>query len=572
MPLDLSGFRSEPNQWAGLYHAADQLEKRKLRQDQLAQQKESKRTAAGTFLQNWLDPKDRLTGTAYDPMLVQGLQEAMQQGAQLAMAGADAPALMMALGPMVNKINQYSTNAKNVNKQIDERIKGMRESGLTGYNYAALKEQALKNAFYSQDANGQLQLDPDNIDLNQDYVKKAIENNPLEVTTEDVFDEFAKKAEKFETVGDVTTYTPTGTKFRSKAQLISPDYMVPEVDDQGVTTGFVPKHDIATEQGSPLFHTFEQGGKQVRAPVRLLDENFYDKGLKPAMQDRIRGMVQRDIKTYSDKTGKQVDINSPAAKDVGRAIAYDLLNVPSRKGGSIKHIENKGQPSQAQINLKIQQSPEFLQNVEDKAAAAKRGRVSVEDPNNPDQYKSNAAELIGDIFTGKDDVSANPKLKLNGDLFSMSGKSRSVKDYEVIDVTSSMKDGGLKAGRGQNFEYKKVYFNPKERTLIVDQEETLRSGKKATKSIEIPEAQIGQFINQIAEANGIDKRGVRALLDKMGYKNNKFGGTTQAAPAPATTAPAAQPDTPENDYKSRKAKRPWKQSMSVDLKKPFQTK
>jgi hypothetical protein len=174
----------EPNQWAGLYHAADQLDKRTARKDQLALQQQAKRGAAGTFLQNYLDPKDLLTGTDYDPMLLQGLQTAMQQGSRLAAAGADSPMLMMALGPMVNKLSSYATNAKNINKRIDEQLKGMKDSGIDGYNMAALKQEALKNAFYKQDANGKMQLDPDSFDPSVDHVAEAIKKNPLAVTTD----------------------------------------------------------------------------------------------------------------------------------------------------------------------------------------------------------------------------------------------------------------------------------------------------------------------------------------------------------------------------------------------------
>jgi hypothetical protein len=569
MPLDLSGFRSEPNQWAGLYHAADQLEKRKLRQDQLAQQRESKRAAAGTFLQNYLDPKDRLTGTAYDPMLVQGLQDAMQQGAQLAMAGADAPALMMALGPMVNKINQYSTNAKTINKQVDDQIKLMRESGLTGYDYGALKEQALRNAFYKTDDKGQASLvDPSDIDPSANYIQKAIESAPDKVTTAAGLDLFAKNSPMNKTLEDRQHYTGTGELDRSKVHLIGQNWLVPQRDKSGKVVDMVPDYDMAMDNDQPIMHDFvDDQGKTIRKPVKILSESVFDDMMqrRPDIADYLKGVTSQHLKEYKDKSGKEISLADPKAKLVARAIAWDELN--RRKSRTIERADIIDKPSQAQINLRINQSPEALQNVEDRAAAAKQGRVSVEDPNDPDRYKSNAAEMIGDIFTGKDDVSANPKIKLNGDLYSLGGKARGVKDYEVVDVTSSMKDGGLKAGRGQNFEYKKVYYNPKERALIVDQEETLSSGKKRTKSLEIPEAQVGQFINQIAEANGIDKRGVRALLDKMSYKGGKFGGAAQPA-----AAPAQAPNDAQSDYQNRKTKRPWKQSMTVDTKKPFQTK
>lgn len=559
MPLDLSGFNSQPNQWAGLYHVSDQLEKRKLRQDQLDLQKQSKRAAAASFLQKYLDPKEYLTGTNNDPMILQGFQAAQQQGFQMVAAGADESTLMTAMSPIVNKLATYSSNAKNVNKQIEDQIKGMQASGEIGYNYAALKDEALKSAFYKPGANGQLQLDPDNFDPNINYVQKAIQEKPLEVTNTDVFDEFAKKAEKFTKSGDVTTYTPTGTTFRSKANLISPAYMVPETvydakAKETVTTGFVPKHDIATEQGNPLFHTFLKDGKEVSEPVRLLDEQEFDQGLKSAMQHRIRGMVQEHIKEYHDKTGKVIDIDSPQAKLVGRAIGYDLLNVASRNGGSIQHLENQGKPSSAQINLNIQSTDKYIQSREDIAAANKRGRVSVLTPEEEKkQYQRNVGQVLGDVFTGTEDISGNSKVKLNGTVFGSDGKGKAVKDYQVVDILSSMPGGSLKAGSGVNYDYKGVYYRPENRSIVVAKEVSNPNNTKKTNYEEIPEAQVGQFINKIAEANGIPKAQVKALLEKIGYKNGKF---VSRSPTPATPAvnPAEPIDDAAQDFKDRKAK------------------
>lgn len=557
MPLDLSGFKSEPNQWAGLYHVADQMEKRKLRQDQLDAQKQSKRAAAGTFLQNYLDPKDLLTGTDYDPLLLQGLEALKQKGAELAYAGADAPMLMMALGPAAGKLAGYSANAKNINKRIDEQLKGMKDSGIDGYNHGALKQEALKNAFYKQDDKGQSQLDPDSFDPSVDYVAMAIEKNPLAVTNPDVFDEFAKKAEKFTNTADVTTYTPTGTTYRSKADLTAAAYMVPEVDAKGVTTGFVPKHEIAKERGNPLLFDFKKDGKTTRSPIRLLDESEYDKGLKPAMQDRIRGMVQEHLSAYEKKTGNKIAVDSPEAKDVGRAFAYDMLNVASRKGGSIKHLEQQGKLSPQQISLNINQTPAALQNVEDRAAASKRGTNSELTPDQlAKQNKRNLGQAIGDVFTGKEDITENAKINLNGEMYSPNGKPIPLKDRQVVDITGSMPDGGIKAGTGASHQFNAVYFDPKARELIVEKEEGPQ-GNKRTNYTQIPEANIGQFINRYAEANGMNKAGIKALLEQIGYSGGKFKRSNE---------PAAAQETPEaKDFKERKKQKPWREAAQKTL-------
>lgn len=559
MPLDVSGFVSQPQQWAGLYHAADQLEKRKLRQDQLDLQKQSRRAAAGTFLQNYLDPKDMLTGTSYDPMIIQGLQSAMQQGAQLAAAGADAPTLMMALGPMVNKLSQYSTSAKTINKQVDDQIKLMRESGLTGYNYGALKDLAMKKAFYKQGANGQEMVDPSELDPNTNYIQKAIEEHPDQVTTAAGLDLFAKNSPMQKTLSDRQQYTGMGELDRSKVHLIGQNWLTPERDKSGKITDLVPKHDIALEGSQPLLHNFtDEQGKVTRAPVRLLSEDVFDDMMqrRPDIADYMKGIVSQNLKEYTDKSGQPISLNSPKAKLVARAVAYDELY--RRRTPSIEQADIINKPSQAQVNLNIQSTDKYLQNVEDKAAAAKRGRVSVATPGDLKSFKRNVGQVFGDIYSGKEDLSGNGKGMLNGDLYTLGGKKRSVKDYPVIDITSSMPGGGLKSGRGQGFKYGKVYFNPKDENIIVE-EISGPEGNKVTKSVEIPKANFGQFYNRIAEANGVPKSAVRPELDKMGYKNGSFSNK-------AKSSKVTDPDL-DADIERRKS---WRDAVKSPLAKSFQ--
>lgn len=556
MPLDLSGFTQQPEQWAGLYHASDQLEKRKLRQDQLDLQKQSKRAAAGTFLQNYLDPKDLMTGTAYDPMIVQGLQAAQQQGAQLAAAGADAPTLMMALGPMVNKLTQYSTNAKTINKQVDDQIKLMRESGLTGYDYSAIKDLALKKAFYKQGANGQEMVDPGEIDPNANYIQKAIEEHPDKVTTAAGLDLFAKNSPMQKTLDNQVTYSPLGEMNKSLVHLIGQNWLVPEREKNGHISGLVPKHDIALEGTNPLMHNFtDENGKVTKAPVRLLSEDVFDDMMnrRPDIADYLRGVVKQHSAEYTDPGGKPIDLNSPRAKLISRAIAYDELN--NRKAPSVEHVTVNDKPSQAQVNLNIQSTDKYLQNVEDKAAAAKRGRASVLTPAEQAKLaKRNVVQVFGDIYNGKEDLSQNEKPTINGNLISTDGKPRAVNNYKVVDITSSMPGGVLKAGAGAGFKYGRVYFHPEDKTVVIEKK-TGPSGNQNTQFIEYPEDKFARLMNNVAEPNKVNKTSVPKELENIGYRGGKFGGKNPA---------------PGNDFKKEiEERKKWRAAADSTLKSPF---
>src|SRR5688572_4110579 len=314
MAVDVSGFKNEYQDWGGLYKMADNLERRQLRKDQLAAQQAGKRGAAGTFLQNFLDPKDHLSGTAFDPMIIQGLNEAMQKGSQLAIAGADTPTLMMALGPMVNKLTTYSSNAKNINKQVDDAINNMKADKQEGYDWAALKQEALQKAFYKQGAEGQNELNPDQADPSVNWVMKAIEDSPEKVTTPEAFDLYAKNAQMTKTANDIMTMDPMGRTNRTKVHLTAQNYLTPEFNKDKTIKDFVPFHDEATEKGQPLYHLFDDGkGGKTKAQVRLLDEKLFD-SFRPGQVNYIRGQVKQHLQEYEDATGEKISMDSPKAK------------------------------------------------------------------------------------------------------------------------------------------------------------------------------------------------------------------------------------------------------------------
>jgi len=485
MPLDLSGFRSEPNQWAGLYHTADMLEKRKLRQEQLAYMGQSRRAAAGTFLQNYLDPKDYLSGTTYDPMLLQGLQTAMQKGSQLAAAGADAPTLMMALGPMVNKITQYSTNAKNINKQVDDQIKLMRESGLTGYDYSKLKDEAMRQAFFKEGPNGQTMADPGEIDPSVNYIQKALEANPEKLTTAAGLDLFAKNSPMTKTLYDRQTYTGFGEQDRSKVHLIGQNWLVPERDRSGKIVDLVPEHDIATEAGQPLFHNFiDDKGQQQRSPVRLLSESRFDDMMqrRPDIADYLKGVVKQHLKEYTDQGGKPISMQDPRAKLVARAIAYDELK--ARKAATIERADIVDKPSPQQISLKIGGTDQYINNIKKQTEARTQTRLNV-----TNQLKSNPGKVFDEILSG------NPEY-LQGNHVPINGK-------DVIEITPAMPGGGLKAGRGQNFKYGKLYYDPSDQSFIVEKNSKDKYGIAKTELETIKHEDLDKFKFQIGEANGI---------------------------------------------------------------------
>ena len=483
MALDLRGFYSEPNQWAGLYKTADMVEKRKLRQDQLALQQQARRNQSAAFLQNYLDPKDYLSGTAYDPLILQGLDSAMKTGSQLAASGADNASLLMALGPMVNKLSSYSTNAKTINKQVDEQIKLMKDTGLIGYDFGKLKEEALNNAFYQQDANGQRQLNPDQADASVNWVAKAIENSPEKVTTGLGWDEFANKAKMSSDISNVTDYDRFGNMDRNKVNLKFQNYMIPERQGNKIT-GFVPKYDLMVDEGKPLMHTFtDASGKPSKEQVRVLDEKIFD-ALPPGLLDNIRGQVKQHINEYQTQGGEPISINSPKAKLAARALAYKELNRPQRNFGAIENTSVIDKPSPQIININTQATDQYKKNLEENTAIRTAARMRI-----TNQFKSNPVQVLDKIVAG--------------DNYYLQGDHVPVNGQDVIEITPSLPGGGLKAGRGQTFKYRKMYYNPSTKTFLVEKETKDKYGLSKTEVKEIPPNELEKFKYEISEANGL---------------------------------------------------------------------
>jgi hypothetical protein len=502
MPIDVSGFVQQPQQWAGLYHAADTLEKNKLRADQLAISQQAKRNAAGTFLEKYLDPKDFLSGTAYDPMILHGLQTAMQHGAALAAAGADSPSLMMALGPMVNKLTTYSTNAKNINKQIDDQIAKMKESNEIGYDYAKLKDEALRHAFYKTDPKtGLSNLDPDAADPTVNYVQRAIERNPENVTTSRGFDEFAQKAKMKTLADDTREMDKFGNEIRNKYNLKFQEYMQPVRDPKtGKVTGFEPVHDVATEAGQPLFHTTtDANGNQRREPVKLLDEHQFDT-LPSGLINNIKGQVKQHLNEYESQTGEKIPMGSLKAKNIARAIAYQELNSGNRNYGSIEHAgAEKLSPQQIQLN--VGSSQPWLNMLTAQSQARAQGTQNVKGKN------YDVANVLGKVLSNDQEILNNTGVQRDG--------------KQVYDITGLFPGGGLKAGRGVDFKYKGIYYDPGTKALELEKESKDEYGLPTTSTENVPYDKIPQFMYRVGPANGIPEAKIKDLLEKMGFKDGK---------------------------------------------------
>jgi hypothetical protein len=524
MAVNFNQFVVQQPEWGGLYKAADTLERRRLRDDEQQQRKDARKHASAQFLQNYLDPKDYMSGTAYDPMIVKGLDEAMQQGAELAAKGVDTPTMMMALGPMVKKLSDYSSRAKTLNTQLDDQIKKMQQSDMTGYDYAALKREALQSAMFDVDPqSGKSTVNPSKADPGVDWISKVLQESPEKVTTNAALDEFAKKSSMSKDTHKVDKYTLKGELDSQKYHTIGQNWLQTEYDKEGRPVEMVPKYEEALNEGKPLTHPFkdQKTGKVTEAPVRMLEEGIFD-NLPASAMHRIQALTKEKIKEFK-VGGEEISMQDPKAKMVARAIAYDELN--RRKARTIEYAGIENKPSTQQIILQNQNTPEYMEFLEQKAAASKRGRESVPDAGDEAKAdKLNAGQALGRVFRNDPEFTSGGESELKGKAKVYgSDEVTDLGTRKVINITSALPGGGLKTNTAQGFDYGNVYYDPRSRSLILDKTSGSGFKKKTSKEI-VPESKVGQFIANIAESNGIPRAGVRKLLDEIGYKDQKFTG------------------------------------------------
>ncbi|MGL4184578.1 MAG: hypothetical protein ACRCR4_02250, partial [Thiotrichaceae bacterium] len=124
MALNIAGYVTPEQSFEGLHGAAGMLRQQAQETEQRKTKAAAQRASMAQMLIGSLDQKDFLTGTAYDPQVVQNLGSLMEEGMQLAnMEGMDASMLKMALAPKLNKLAQYTTAVKGVNERIREQLK-----------------------------------------------------------------------------------------------------------------------------------------------------------------------------------------------------------------------------------------------------------------------------------------------------------------------------------------------------------------------------------------------------------------------------------------------------------------
>jgi hypothetical protein len=536
MAIDVSGFSSKPQEFGGLYQAAQSMQQKAARDQQLAQQQEGKKLATTKFLTDYLDPKERLTGTNYDPEIVNQLQTALQEGSALASKGASSADIMMALGPKVNKINEYSTKAKLINQQVKQSVERLK--GYGGYNIGALEDEAKKRAFYGDD--GKLK-DISIIDPNTDWVTEATQKSPELVTTAAGLDQFVQKTPS-------ATYSRTAqTSYAGKTRNVKYETTHPFWEDLARND----KGEIATDAaGNPIGLDVVGGvinddkgnpivDPETNKPFTGMDKGHFTAIMQhnPDVADYVRGQINTHFKLAGAKEIPKE--GSPQWLAMGQHILGDELK--GRSKSSFKTIDKQSETG-ARVKVEIAQNPEMLAATKDYyEATRKEGGAGAKVPKT-----TTYADVLTGIMNNEPDYS-------NGDIVDAKNDKGDVVAKNVVDITPMVPD--LKYSNDQV--YKNVYRNPANNSLIV---------KKQNGEIEqVPEGKVYQFMNKLSGYNNLNPEYIRKTMEGSGFDGGKF---SKAKPSPHQSK-IQEAQKAEQENKTTKLQS-FQSSGSVDEVKDFQ--
>lgn len=503
--LDLSGFNTPEQQFGGLYKAAERVDQNRREDERVAREQEGRQAATSKFMTDYLDPKDHLTGTNYDPQIVGGFQDILQKAQTLAAKGANTNDILMAIGPSVSKLNQYSTTAKAINQRIKDQVARLKP--YAGYNLEALQSQALKTAFYGPD--GKLK-DISYVDPDTDWISETVKNNPDLVTTGKGIDDFVSKTP----MADYSRTVQTAYAGRTKNAKIEAKHPFWEglqrdakggiaTDASGNPLGLdVEGAEMIDDKGQPIVNP------ETKQPFRAMDKNNFNAIMQhnPDIADYVRGQVNKHFK---EAGAKELPAEGSAQWDMmARHILGDELKTRSRSTFRTIELQKETAPA---IKVELGRDPDALAAMAKYQEANKlKGEYAVYDPKAGKTIKTNAVQTVGNIF--------------NNDPAFLQGEQEDINGRSVIDVTQYFPGGGLKTGRGADEVYKSIYYDPNKRSLLVTTQGKTKdaSGKKPTGIEEIPESKAGIFMSRIAAANNVDPAQISSILEQQGYKGAKF--------------------------------------------------
>ena len=348
MALPVDRFVSPEQDFAGLYRYSGRLEQNRLRQEQEKQAAAGRKAASDKYFANYLDPKEWFTGTVADGVIHNMIGEALGQAFKLSADGASDNQIFTAISPIVNRANEYSAKAKNIQLQKKQAldIVGKRK----GVDVIKFSNEFDDEVFMETDpiTGVKKMRDLSLIDPSQNYADKVLSTR--DVFNTEGFDEFISKSKSV--TGNLSTKLTDAKKgMRAvKLSVTAPEYMEPVIVNGVFQQRFQPRHEIFTDNGEvvhePEFDidgnpVIGSNGQQSKTPVKMATKDDWASLLRNA---GTGAYLRQEVKKYATKLG--VDPAGPQAEHFGRALAWKLIDQSTQSRGTYSEaVDQKAQPA-----------------------------------------------------------------------------------------------------------------------------------------------------------------------------------------------------------------------------------
>jgi len=331
MALPVDRFVTPENQFEGLYRYSGRLEQNRLRKEQEKQAAAGRKAASDKYFANYLDPKDRFTGTMADPEIAKQLGEALDEAFMLSSKGATDNEIFMAITPKVNRVNDYTQKAKQLQGQKKQAMEVLgKQKGVDPLKFSSEFDDEV---FMETDpqTGAKRMRDIGTIDPSQNYADAVLKNR--DIYTPEGFDEYVAKAGKNTSLEDVSVYGKDKSMRRTKAEMTAPSFMISDKDERGAHVDFVPKYEIATDGENVVMGEFMgQDGKPTKAPVRMVTNDVFND-----LPVSAKAYLRQEVRKLSKEKG--VELNSAQAENLARALAYDELKNSGKQYSTLKEVQ-----------------------------------------------------------------------------------------------------------------------------------------------------------------------------------------------------------------------------------------
>ena len=333
MALDIHGFVIPEQSFKGLTDVGEIFAKKKAAAAAAAAAKQEKKAVNAKWLSTYLNEKDYLTGTVYDPHQVEAVSTLLNNGMELANSGADFPTLFSYVNQGTKKISADAETLKELERQRKEASAAYK--AIPGFDEEKFNKEFRNNAYLNPD--GGLKDDISSIDHTKDYAGYTINNSP--VWNAGAVSDYVSKATPKSYDTKVQVIQPNGSSRTVSGKMTHLDFMQPSYDEKGRFTG----------QWSPKTEYHTDGGVRTQEPVLDAEGNQVMENGKPVMQDvkllplnEYKGAMQSPgfslfIRQQTRAAGLNPD--DPKSIPYQQKISWDYLNETSRDKGSLSETK-----------------------------------------------------------------------------------------------------------------------------------------------------------------------------------------------------------------------------------------